>query len=412
MLAAGLLERNPDNHAEKVIALMKTRDNFQNKTYQNFLAMMLRHRPCQATIGKDKIFALSGLSDFPLQPDYSRTDADIFTDAAIEMMRMDNHSLNILSVPHVPHTVDRDLPSWVPDWTDTPFVASLIPRDSQSASPPFSASGLLSATDTDTPFQISPSKTTLTLTAAHSLCTIVSTGSPCHTTPWSPSLSSLITADLYLYSALVTWETVSRARSILPYPNAEPIRDVYMQTLLAGRCDRDAATLATYRAKFTDREHSWRVWYWLFRSPLPAPLVLWVCWAFGMVAVAAMWVKHMVTGWRAAPAASVGSVEGGKKGGIDVREFKAAIVGRRMMRTDRGYIGLALEGARVGDEIWLAKGARVPVVLRPEGEKKRLGAEVEEGGLGPYRFVGDAYVHGVMYGECFEPERCGQVSII
>jgi hypothetical protein len=73
---------------------------------------------------------------------------------------------------------------------------------------------------------------------------------------------------------------------------------------------------------------------------------------------------------------------------------------------------LALEGARVGDEIWLAKGARVPVVLRPEGEKKRLGAEVEEGGLGPYRFVGDAYVHGVMYGECFEPERCGQVSII
>ena len=36
MLAVGLLESHPDNHAEKVAALMKTRENFRKKVQEFF----------------------------------------------------------------------------------------------------------------------------------------------------------------------------------------------------------------------------------------------------------------------------------------------------------------------------------------------------------------------------------------
>ena len=92
------MESRPDNRAEKVAALMKTRENFQKKVQKYFLVMVLRHRPCQATVGKGKIFALHRISNFPVHPDYTRTDEDIFTDAAIEMIKLDSN-LDILSVP-------------------------------------------------------------------------------------------------------------------------------------------------------------------------------------------------------------------------------------------------------------------------------------------------------------------------
>ncbi|KAL8716532.1 MAG: hypothetical protein Q9225_006144 [Loekoesia sp. 1 TL-2023] len=49
-------------------------------------------------------------------------------------------------------------------------------------------------------------------------------------------------------------------------------------------------------------------------------------------------------------------------------------------------LGVGLPSARSGDEIWFLHGAFAPVILRPLPN-------------GNYRFMGEAYVHGVMYGE-------------
>lgn len=38
------------------------------------------------------------------------------------------------------------------------------------------------------------------------------------------------------------------------------------------------------------------------------------------------------------------------------------------------------------DEVWILKGAKVPFLLRRERENR-------------YRIIGEAYVHGIMYGE-------------
>ena len=66
----------------------------------------------------------------------------------------------------------------------------------------------------------------------------------------------------------------------------------------------------------------------------------------------------------------------------------------------RNTLGVAQPSVRSGDEIWFLHRASTPVILRPLT-------------TGKYRFMGEAYVHGVMFGEaganCTTHER---ISII
>lgn len=71
-------------------------------------------------------------------------------------------------------------------------------------------------------------------------------------------------------------------------------------------------------------------------------------------------------------------------------------MGRRLITTDKGYIGVAPNRARQGDLIVIAFGSSVPFVLRPQ----------EHGGK--YTFVGEAYVHGIMEGQGMEWLETGQ----
>jgi hypothetical protein len=64
---------------------------------------------------------------------------------------------------------------------------------------------------------------------------------------------------------------------------------------------------------------------------------------------------------------------------------------RTVVLCDDGKLGLAPERTENGDEIWIFMGANTPFVLRQ-------GAEID-GDKKVYRFIGNAYVHGVMQGE-------------
>ncbi|KAH7064141.1 heterokaryon incompatibility protein-domain-containing protein [Paraphoma chrysanthemicola] len=59
---------------------------------------------------------------------------------------------------------------------------------------------------------------------------------------------------------------------------------------------------------------------------------------------------------------------------------------RRLFTTETGYLGLGPVSLQKGDQVWLFKGGRLPLVLRP----------VESG---CFRLIGETYVHGVMNGE-------------
>jgi len=64
----------------------------------------------------------------------------------------------------------------------------------------------------------------------------------------------------------------------------------------------------------------------------------------------------------------------------------ASILKRKMFRTGGNTLGTGHWSIVQGDEIWFLHGAAAPVILRPLAS-------------GNYQFVGEAYVHGVMYGE-------------
>ncbi|GAB1313504.1 hypothetical protein MFIFM68171_03714 [Madurella fahalii] len=71
---------------------------------------------------------------------------------------------------------------------------------------------------------------------------------------------------------------------------------------------------------------------------------------------------------------------------------------RRLGRGEDGLLALLPAAAEVGDRVVLVKGGRVPLVLRHDGERG-------------YRFVGEAYVHGAMDGEMFVEGKCKEMRI-
>lgn len=71
---------------------------------------------------------------------------------------------------------------------------------------------------------------------------------------------------------------------------------------------------------------------------------------------------------------------------------------RCLFRTQEQRLGLGLKTVRPGDEIWLLAGGRVPYVLR------RLQH-------GKYRFLGEAYVYGIMLGEAWPQDGLSQSQI-
>jgi hypothetical protein len=73
---------------------------------------------------------------------------------------------------------------------------------------------------------------------------------------------------------------------------------------------------------------------------------------------------------------------------------------RRMIRTEKGYIGIASSSTQLGDSVALCKGSRVPLVLREEEDSTS------------WQLVGDVYVHGIMNGEAFVENRCEKMSMV
>jgi hypothetical protein len=66
----------------------------------------------------------------------------------------------------------------------------------------------------------------------------------------------------------------------------------------------------------------------------------------------------------------------------------------RVFRTSSNYMGISMPSVRPGDEIWLTPHSNTPLILRPHAAR---GEDI-------YEFVGEAYVHGISYGEIVESD--------
>ncbi|KAL2170368.1 hypothetical protein VTG60DRAFT_4954 [Thermothelomyces hinnuleus] len=95
-----------------------------------------------------------------------------------------------------------------------------------------------------------------------------------------------------------------------------------------------------------------------------------------------------------------GSVTGQKMDPVETFQMQASttVAGRGFATTQRGYIGLVPPVAQVGDLVVVIMGATVPHVVR----------KVQSG----YLLVGDAFVHGYMYGEALRGTDIRPVDIV
>lgn len=95
----------------------------------NCTSLLLLARPQDSTESRDKIFAFQGLLTLlgvqAPAPDNSKSVAEVYREAAALAIRHDN-SLSILSSVTGTTGVSQ-LPSWVPDWSDTRPISHVAP---------------------------------------------------------------------------------------------------------------------------------------------------------------------------------------------------------------------------------------------------------------------------------------------
>ena len=87
-------------------------------------------------------------------------------------------------------------------------------------------------------------------------------------------------------------------------------------------------------------------------------------------------------------------------------------VGRRMFVDGRRRLGTGRMDLRSGDWIVVSRGSRTPVVLREVDEgKERTNDGIDGQKVKKYRYIGPAYVHGIMKGEGMAEEGVDEVVI-
>lgn len=171
----------------------------------------------------------------------------------------------------------------------------------------------------------------------------------------------------------------------------QPLRDVYWQTLCAGQ----------YFVSKEDTKSGFEKWFKHIRG------MLWLvptCFLEWPAAMSWFLVWHAI---RAALRDS--GVWRGSQRPEDIRQsddykhFEHAVTisstGRRMFRTEDGHLGLGPSGIQKGDEVFLIKGCKTPMVLRPTRDPAQ------------WTLVGACYLHGFMEGEGWDEQGCSTICL-
>lgn len=376
------------------IAGIESERRCYNERANSLLGLLLRHQHSLATDPRDKIYAFCGLMETPLDRmkvriNYKDDVALVYWEVAVRILCHDR-TLDILSQPPSPASwTTAGLPSWVPDWNKysrldmarswEPTTMSLAGRETSGKgirrarlfaaagdseySPEFSASGkilIVNGYVFDTVTEAGPV-----------LCGV-------QQPRFATTLRGIVKGWLGVFRSFVRtrhvklqWEEIAGARTNLTYATGEDILGAYWQTICAGESpDSPAVRSEMYisdmvnRFPLTLRKLHGR------SLILPYSAILFLWWAIVNSSLLKFEMKGHYT------------------------------LSRKLIKTSKGYIGLASGATQLGDSIALYKGSRVPLLIR--GEKNSTS----------WRLVGDAYVHGIMNGEKFKEENCEKMSII
>jgi hypothetical protein len=373
--------RAPREKYGHVINIEDFRKNFAGGIEQQPVEQLFSCRALSASDPRDKVFAVFGLfssshsNNLDFEPNYLLDTDQVYKRLATAALRI-TCNLDILSIPRVQET--SHLPTWVPDWSISD-QACYLPRlwrlrgenSNRYAAGPVHYSPDFSANGDQLKI------------AGHFVDRILKIGYilelNCPRDPSAIRLSDTWTLSFADQKILINWEEISGVFSKKDYPTGEAALDAHWKTLITGlfradevddlREDFLSFSRGCRMARFVHKFHLYSSKKVLYTSLLPFVLAL----VFRGKSVA---FYKSFTGLRTRRKAEH----------------------RRMIKTEKGYIGLAPRLAQVGDQIGLFKGGKMPLILRPHGSNWQL--------------IGDSYIHGIMRGEGFEENKCEDMWLV
>ncbi|OAL35033.1 hypothetical protein AYO20_05748 [Fonsecaea nubica] len=352
------------------------------------LYLLLMTRAMKATDPRDKVFATYSLASdcqtLRFRIDYRESLSRVYGGVALAILERDR-CLDFLSVPRPICTEQPPLPSWTPDWRQRGGVmVSLALGGSRLAS--HTGQCLFRASQ----------MTLATPQAYHEdgILRIEGMYFDSISTLWEVYGSNLMDEDIVelansahdneaslLSSVRVfqSWKSSTAGATKLE-PSNEDKADIFLNVLSAGGAAKDLKEYRRLERNFRTLSLCHRLTHrFVARLPFRERLLRRILWILHHLAIYA-------GNW------------------LDCQDFIPTVlvpsVGRRLGRTAKDYLALLSRGAEVDDQIFLVKGSKTPLVLRP----------VE--GTEYWTFVGDCYVHGIMRGEAFEEAECREMHLV
>ncbi|KAI0203287.1 heterokaryon incompatibility protein-domain-containing protein [Astrocystis sublimbata] len=382
------------------LALTARRRRTQKRDFSPLSELLFEHRRGKATDVRDRIFGLMGLAaerkEMP-QADYTASITGIFTEVTVNMFRWSN-DLDVLGlVGSVSPDRPKDLPSWVPDYGSPRGPHPITKRGTMytlknpQVSAKFAASG-------HRPLSFSTDGHALVLHAVIigeigelAGCCI---GKKDDDVDVQQGLGQLILAfsirglqdQIETVNTSLSWENLARKimrRNSIYEPTGESTQDAIFRTYSEGQIER---ITDEFRAIYALERFSLVVWRiltlgcgctWL---PVAMPLVF----VYGVI----VWISTY--GWNMLGYPPLSAIE-------NYLEMIKEAAERRLCTTTNRLIGLVPPNSAPGDRLALLHGGKVPVVLREN--------------VDGYQFVGEAYLHGAMYGEMMDAQESVLIKI-
>ncbi|KAN0089671.1 HET domain containing protein [Hyaloscypha variabilis] len=347
------------------ISTIEEERKFYKEGHSKLNDVLLRHQRCKAKDPRDKIYSFCGLDEV----------ATIYREVAPKILEEDQ-SLELLSRPPSLAVSRKDLPTWVPDrsisststltyaWGHGPLSLAGTAHTKGSESPRFAVSH-------GAKYSPKLSSSDALIVEGYQFDKIIEIGPTFHgvQVPYEvQSFPEILREWIHHFATLfrarnvfVQWQRIADVRSKHLYFTGETMREAFLQTLSAAEI-HDSERVR-YELELWDRGTSF---------------------PFGLLYSGFVFVRNFIT---------------------DRPFLLFEIQGRyalhrRVVRTERGYLGLASHATEVGDDVMIGKGSSVPLIMRRCGEK---GDE--------FRLVGDAYIHGIMNGEAFDERKCQTIFI-
>lgn len=374
---------------------------------RNITTMMECARSHEATKAKDKVYALYGIFramnlTFP-DPDYKKPLAEVYTEFAKAVIAQER-SLDILY--HVAGEIRApELPSWVPDWTDTSQnnfclidkeSVSMLPRVESAPAAGSMHSQYNAAKNTEVFYRFSSDGKQLYL-KGQVIDRIKIRASPMPSAIQDMELeSNRETADPMMVKFLQDQLTIARQIDVVRewleletrYTSPNPMNpgsalQAFYQTLVS----------TNYAAGPKQSWDSFGRWIFAlcFQPDDPNEIVP------GQQAIEYTEAEtgdaydlhfgdpifHNVANIRRHP---------------EVRRFHERVAkelkDKSYFTTEKGYIGLCFKSMLAGDLVVLVAGIDMPMIMRPEGSES-------EG----YRLIGPSYIHDIMQGEAWNDDE-------